>query len=62
MSHETFEKLKEYSCSQPSGVYEGKMWKSKTYEGKWILQWFGCGKREGFCLNKRRLILVIEKE
>jgi hypothetical protein len=31
MSQKAFEALHEYSCSQPSGVYEGKMWRRHHY-------------------------------
>lgn len=30
MSQSTFDKLANYSCSQPSGVYEGKMWRTQV--------------------------------
>lgn len=38
------EKLSDYSCSIPSGVYEGKMWKRardrREPEGGWFLCWY----------------------
>lgn len=40
MSQETFDDLKDYSTSTPSGVYQGKMWKSHR-QGKWWLRWYG---------------------
>lgn len=39
MVESSFNKLSEYSHSMPSGVYEGKMWKSKTLDG-WVLRWY----------------------
>lgn len=39
----TFEKLCDYSGSNPTGVYEGKMWKERIvvldgeYKGKWCI-------------------------
>ncbi len=60
MSKEIFDELLEYSCSQPTGVYEGKMWKSKTIDG-WILRWFAEDPRdnENYCSNNSRLILTV---
>ena len=60
MSMQTFNKLMEYSCSFPTGVYEGKMWKSKTIDG-WILRWFAEDPRdnENYCSNNSRLILTV---
>lgn len=59
MEEETLDQLMEYSCSQPTGVYVGKMWKSKTYDGRWILRWFGYGESEDYCSNRSRSILVV---
>lgn len=39
LSQYSFGILHNYSRSQPSGVYEGKMWKAK-YDGEWYLCWF----------------------
>lgn len=50
MNAVTFNWLAEYSCSYPSGVYEGKMW--KRHDGlhdrncppekrRWLLCWYG---------------------
>ena len=39
MSESAFRKLKNYSSSIPSGVYEGKMWKCETKDG-WYLRWY----------------------
>lgn len=40
MLNSTFEKLKNYSHSIPSGVYEGKMWKSIGKFGRPFLRWY----------------------
>lgn len=41
MNQDTFDKLKNYSISTPSGVYEGKMWKSQNLQdGSWWLKWY----------------------
>ncbi len=58
MTKETLEQLMEYSCSFPTGVYEGKMWKSKTING-WILRWYGYGQGNEYCSNRSRPILVV---
>ena len=39
MSEQTFNELKEYSISIPTGRYEGKMWKGLA-NGEWYLVWF----------------------
>jgi len=46
ISQESFQQLKEYSMSIPTGVYEGKMWKAR-FRGKWYLRWFGKENKEG---------------
>jgi len=40
MTLAAFNKLADYSWSSPTGVYDGKMWKSKI-DGQWFLKWFG---------------------
>lgn len=49
--------LKEYSCSLPSGVYEGKMWKLKTNLG-WVLRWYGPSVDPNKCSINNRIILI----
>lgn len=69
MSQAVFEKLAEYSCSYPTGVYPGKMWKchvgahaqppwpkEKLY---WQLRWFGTHPDPKFVSNHSRLILIV---
>lgn len=57
-----FEKLSEYSATNPSGVYEGKCWKRKEAAGfgkKWFLCWYGFSDRPSSCsVNVREAILV----
>lgn len=51
-----FDDLSEYSCSIPSGVYDGKMWKAHI-GGKWLLRWYGPDKKPGHCaINQREII------
>ncbi len=63
MSEKTFFQLKEYSTSQPSGVYEGKMWRRhQRYENappEWLLCWFGFSDKPNCCSNNYRIILLI---
>ena len=41
MSQADFEKLHDYSTSDPTGCYEGKMWKSyATTNHTWYLSWY----------------------
>lgn len=70
MSRSTFDALAEYSASNPSGVYPGKMW--RRHDGAfdrrfiesggkpvWILCWFGFSERgPDFCSNNSRLIIL----
>lgn len=70
MSKETFEALPEYSASNPSGVYPGKMW--RRYDGvydqaflrsggtpEWLLVWYGASDNPKFCsVNHRKVVLA----
>lgn len=73
MTHQTFSELKDYSLTQPTGVYSGKMWKAQRTEvikrdgemyriwtGKWILCWFGLHPDPGYVSNNYREILLID--
>mgnify|MGYP001774746477 CR=1 FL=1 len=61
MAAADFDKLNEYSQSQPSGVYVGKMWKCRQrgHEDKWYLRWYGLHADPGMCSNNSREILVV---
>lgn len=67
MSKATFEKLSEYSCTIPTGVYEGKMW--RRHDGifdphcpvekrRWLLGWFGFSDDLDKCSNNFREIIL----
>jgi len=70
MSQKTFNALMNYSHSQPSGVYEGKMWKSEvryskqnfalrqTFYDKWYLKWYGFSADPDCCSNNKREIII----
>jgi len=58
MSERDFKWLRDYSSSQPSGVYDGKMWKSQ-WNGVWSLKWFGPSDKPGFCSTSCREIIVL---
>jgi len=71
MTRRTFENLAEYSATNPSGVYEGKMWRREDgafdYKflargGKpvWLLCWYGLSDKPGMVSNNSRKILVVE--
>lgn len=56
MSKEDFDKLPTYSMSNPSGAYEGKMWKGE-FNKEWYLCWWGVSnKPESVSGNKRKII------
>lgn len=68
MSQADFFALAEYSCSTPSGVYPGKMWKHNNYayrpappgiKEQWFLRWFGVSEKgPEWCSNEHREILI----
>lgn len=71
MERATFDGLSEYSCTWPSGVYEGKMW--KRCDGKfdqrflgnggtpiWLLMWFGQSPEPGMVSVHKREIIVLD--
>ena len=66
MRRGTLNRLADYSCTNPTGVYPGKMWRCRRDyydEGKgWILKWFGIDPNEPdkFCSNNSRIILIVE--
>lgn len=58
MTRATMDMLAEYSCSIPTGVYEGKMWKALS-KGVWYLAWYGpCDKPDQCSINYREILLV----
>lgn len=71
MSSRAFLGLKEYSCSNPSGVYEGKMWKRhdgvydprcRPQDRRWLLCWYGYSDKPDHVSNNYREILLSDGE
>lgn len=72
MTLATFRKLAEYSGTQPTGVYDGKMWRRHdgvfdhgfmAAGGKptWLLCWYGpSSKGPGWCTTSRREIILTD--
>ncbi len=61
MSRSDFNRLHTYSCTLPTGVYEGKMWKS-VIEGKYFLCFFMDDPNDNrYCIVGKREILIIEE-
>lgn len=74
MTHQTFSELKNYSLTQPTGAYEGKMWKSRdrristledgnrnwVWLDTWTLCWYGPDPTPGWVSNNYREILIID--
>lgn len=69
MTARTFESLREYSSSIPTGYYPGKMWRRhdgvfdrtcKPSARRWLLCWFGIvpDKPDVCSINAREIILV----
>lgn len=74
MTQKSFDSLSEYSCSIPTGVYEGKMWKAHLADHEdgyktqaWFLRWYGLSHREkkpgggyrDMCPTPERRIVII---
>jgi len=73
MSLKTFEALKEYSASNPSVVYEGKMWRrhdgafdfefvARGGRPRWMLCWYGRSDKPEHVSNNSRLIILSDGE
>jgi hypothetical protein len=70
MTQATFDALREYSCSQPTGVYPGKMWKRhnglydprcRPADRHWLLCWYDVSEKgPEYCSTKFRRIIVID--
>jgi len=59
MTKVVFDELAEYSSTLPTGVYEGKMWRRKLREDKWLLAWYGPCDKPGHCsINTRKILLL----
>lgn len=60
MTQHTMNQLPTYSATLPTGVYEGKMWKSK-YD-KWYLNWFAESPKDAdMCRGEVRIIKVVDE-
>lgn len=54
--------LSDYSYSQPSAVYEGKMWRLRNFperDPNWYLHWWGPSENPQMCRNHVRKIITI---
>jgi len=62
MTKRVLDQLADYSCTNPSGVYPGKMWRRrKDYHDEskgWFLCWYGISEKPDFCSNHVREILL----
>jgi hypothetical protein len=54
MTQQTFDKLLNYVHSQPTGVYEGKMFRKDN-----CLFWFGYSEQPGMVSGNIRIILIV---
>lgn len=71
MCKRVFLELQEYSASNPTGVYEGKMWKrhdgahdteflAKGGKPIWLLCWYGPSGNPGYCsINSRKIVVDV---
>jgi hypothetical protein len=66
MSKAAFDELLEYSATNPSGAYEGKMWRRHVARGgvpTWQLCWFGYSTQgKGWVANLCRTIVLTDGE
>lgn len=60
MTKAAFDKLLDYSRSVPSGVYEGKMWKTSDDKITWHLHWWSAAKEPDMCSGNTREIKIID--
>lgn len=58
MTKETLAKLPDYTNSEPTLEYNGKMWKAKTRTGEWMLCW--CNNADGVYIdiNYRQVLIM----
>jgi hypothetical protein len=60
MSEQTLKGLANYSCSNPTGCYEGKMWRREQNNGEWLLCWFeNIPNNDTHCYTKSRILIII---
>lgn len=60
MSLKSFKMLKNYTDSQPTGAYEGKMWRVWLRIGKWYLRWFDNDDDPRYVVVKEREIVITD--
>jgi hypothetical protein len=71
MSEADFERLAEYSCSIPSGVYPGKMWRrhNGAFDHRflsdggfpvWLLCWYAEDDEPDMCAIHNRIVLLVK--
>jgi hypothetical protein len=69
MNSQTLSRLHDYSTTDPTGVYEGKMWRGREvirqgqklcFSDRWILRWFGLSDDPGKVSYNQRIILIVE--
>lgn len=58
MDKKAFNLLKDYSRTNPSGVYVGKMWKARMLDGSWKLRWYSPGDSSEYLCVKQRTIAL----
>lgn len=59
MNESAFKKLSDYSKSRPSGVYEGKMWKTTDDKITWHLHWWSESDDPDKCKGNVREIKIV---
>ena len=67
MREGTFNSIADYTDSRPTGVYEGKVWKTRSFiddrtTRDWVLHWFGLSDDPNKCSNHWREIVIMYSE
>lgn len=58
MKQDTFDRLLDYTNSEPTGKYNGKMWKAKNRKGEWFLCWFNHQTKKYQYTNYRKILIL----
>lgn len=57
MRQDTLDRLLDYTHSQPTSLYSGKMWKAKSKEDKWMFCWCNHSVGKYIDINFREVLI-----
>lgn len=58
ITKETLAKLPDYTNSEPTGKYNGKMWKAKAHTGEWMFCWCNNADGDFIDINYRQVLIM----